>query len=229
MKVCTDSCLFGAWVANHVANLHSVLDVGCGTGLLSLILKQKNKNAFFTAIDIDKNAAEEAAYNFAESQWSKDFLAVQSSIGSFNTDQKFDLVVSNPPFYKNSLKSPGQALNDAKHESHISLDGWIKHMNSHMSFGGSGAVLLPYERYNELQVILKDLELYVSRTAIVHHSNIHPAFRAMVIFSKLPSEEINEQIFIREGKYYSEVFQNYLEPYYLQKNFEKDTDHTSCK
>ena len=112
MKVCTDACLFGAWVAKQpsIETAHSILDIGTGTGLLSLILAQvTDKNSTkITAVEIESQAAAEASSNFNLSKWNERLILVNESIQNYtanfmaNADEKnkFDIIITNPPFYE---------------------------------------------------------------------------------------------------------------------------------
>src|ERR1044072_8473103 len=105
MKVCTDACLFGAWAASIIQNskykIQSIVDVGTGTGLLSLILAQKIDTAIFDAVEIDKAAAGQAKDNFQSSIWKERMCIHHSSIQQFASSPvcKYDCMISNPPFY----------------------------------------------------------------------------------------------------------------------------------
>ncbi|MDQ3290701.1 MAG: methyltransferase, partial [Bacteroidota bacterium] len=114
MKVCTDSCLFGAYVA--VEKAASILDIGTGTGLLSLMAAQRS-TAKITAVELDVAAAEQAAQNFSASPWADRLYLYTGSLQDFeNTStENYDVIISNPPFYQASQISPNTARNRAMH------------------------------------------------------------------------------------------------------------------
>ena len=123
MKVNTDGVLLGAWLTIP-QNTVRVLDIGTGTGVISLIIAQKlssvhlssniktsegkNSSFFIQAIDIDNPSVEEANYNFSQSPWAEHLMALEISLQKFLNVQseKFDLIVSNPPYFIDSLKAP---------------------------------------------------------------------------------------------------------------------------
>ena len=106
MKVCTDACLLGAWTAGRIQNLKlkikNALDIGTGTGLLSLMLAQKNANVKIDAIEIDEAAAEQAKENFDNSPWKERLNIYHTSIQQFanSTQKKYDIIICNRPFLK---------------------------------------------------------------------------------------------------------------------------------
>ena len=100
MKVCTDACLFGAFVANEIQDktINHILDIGAGTGLLSLMLAQKS-NAAIDAVEIDKSTYEQAEENISQSSWKEKITVYNSGIADFYSNYKYDLIISNPPFF----------------------------------------------------------------------------------------------------------------------------------
>ena len=100
MKVCTDACLFGAWIASEIAGnkIKSVLDIGAGTGLLSLMIAQ-GSDAHIDAVEIDNEAFLQAVENFKSSPWKDRLYARHCAIQVYDPGHRYDLIVSNPPFY----------------------------------------------------------------------------------------------------------------------------------
>jgi len=116
MKVTTDGCLFGAIIDHEEAK--QILDIGAGTGLLSLMMSQKISDAKVTAVEIDSSCAIECAANFEASRWKDRLKIINVSIQEFaeNSDQKFDLIVSNPPFYQNHFLPQNNNQSIARHQ-----------------------------------------------------------------------------------------------------------------
>src|SRR3954470_19398265 len=102
MKVCTDACLFGAWTASIIDKeklpADYILDIGAGTGLLSLMLAQLLNNSTIHAVEIDADATKQAGENFTASLWSERLNIFNTSIQSFNPAQQYDFIITNPPF-----------------------------------------------------------------------------------------------------------------------------------
>ena len=128
MKVCTDSCLFGAWIASAIEDKNisaeTILDIGTGTGLLSLMLAQKT-NAGIDAVEIDTNAFEQATENVNASPWNKQIKVFKADIKKWNASLKYDLIISNPPFYENDLLPESEASSVAKHSAALTLEELI--------------------------------------------------------------------------------------------------------
>lgn len=166
MKVGTDGVLLGAWCQAsshaHIPEVHpdetcrvsKILDVGCGTGVISLMLAQRFPNAMITGVEIDPQAAREARENFDRSPWSDRLTVVEGDFKSlFGTyeESPFDLIVSNPPFFTNGELSPDNARLTARHESGLQLQSLIDISGKIIAENGSLCLVLPYERADELE------------------------------------------------------------------------------
>ena len=129
MKVCTDACLFGAWATNIITTkklpCHYMLDIGAGTGLLSLILAQQLNNSIIHAVEIDAAASRQAGENFAASPWGGQLYIFNSSIQSFSPSQQYDFIITNPPFFSNDLASPNAQRNVALHSHQLNFEELI--------------------------------------------------------------------------------------------------------
>ncbi len=220
MKVCTDACLFGAWSAakmnEYLPGCDFILDVGSGTGLLSLMLAQKTA-AQIDAVEMDASATKQSDSNFAASPWAERLHVVQSPIGHFIPGKKYDLIISNPPFYKNSLTSPDKGRAAAMHDSELSLDELVHVFIKHVSIGGYAAVLLPFTRSGYFENMAAGNGLYVIEKLNVRQTNAHTFFRTMLWLSKEKKTEIIErEIAIHDqNREYSPAFETLLKDYYL--------------
>ena len=128
MKVGTDGVLLGAWCpVSSQASSFKVLDVGTGSGLIALMLAQRLPEAKITAIDIDAGAVEQAAYNFGMSPWADRLNCQQISLQDLEGEGVYDLIVSNPPYFQDSLKNPDSQRAIARHTDTLSYDELLKH------------------------------------------------------------------------------------------------------
>lgn len=133
MKVNTDAVLLGA-ATEVTPNDRDVLDIGTGTGVVALMIAQRlsevSGNYHVQGIDIDAPSAEEASLNFRNSLWSGRLEAVHTSLGSFISDRCYDLIISNPPYYDNSLQAPDKRRNAARHTGATDVTGAMKAMDA---------------------------------------------------------------------------------------------------
>lgn len=222
MKVCTDACLFGAWMGEQLKShpaiggtkIKSILDLGTGTGLLSLMLAQQCE-ADIDAVEIDEAAAQQATDNIEASPWRNRMQIIPGDIRKVHLDRKYDLIVSNPPFYENNLRSPDTQKNLALHSDMLRLGELIRIVHENLSGQGYFAVLLPHERGNECIDMARTNGLYLSERIDVRQSDKHGYFRSMLLFAHGNNTAVREEISIRENNNYSPAFVRLLKDYYL--------------
>ena len=219
MKVTTDACLFGAWVAQQLQKenetfLHT-LDIGTGTGLLSLMLAQKAATSI-DAVEIDAATAEQAHQNFALSPWKDQLQLREGDIQKINLYKSYDGIISNPPFYENELASPQSARNIAHHSSHLTLQALLQLIYQNLNEEGVFFLLLPFKRQKEILTLLKQNNLFLHEEVIVHPTESHPPFRLMIRGGKKKKETVTSVINIKlnDGTY-TPAFTNLLKDYYL--------------
>ena len=219
MKVCTDACLLGAWVANKIENKdivpQNILDIGCGTGLLSLMLAQKT-NAIIDAVEIDENAFVQATENTAISKWENQINVFNEDIVRYTSAKKYDLIICNPPFFNNQLKSNNDDRNIAMHATQLSFVALAKAVKNNLSENGKAALLLPYNIVNEFAAIMENEQLYLNEELNISHSTVHPFFRSVLLFTCIKEKQTQNTISIRDkGDKYSAEFKMLLKDYYL--------------
>lgn len=151
MKVGTDGVLLGAWsqIAPGVNSGH-VLDVGCGTGVVGLMIAQRYPGVTVTCLDISGDAVRECAANIAASPFHDRMEAGHADFLSYDTQRRFDLIVSNPPYFKDSLPSPAKARNMARHDESLPLSGLLKRASALLNPSGRIALVLPVERDSDV-------------------------------------------------------------------------------
>jgi tRNA1Val (adenine37-N6)-methyltransferase len=220
MKITTDSCLFGAWVAEEVGGLRSevrsILDIGAGTGLLSLMLAQQ-VNASITAIEIDKDAFEQASENIAASPWQNKISIILADIKDFIPEYKYDCIISNPPFYENEWQSGDVQKNIAHHSHQLLLDDLLAIIGNLLKPGGTFYLLLPYKRHDELMKLFNQKNIFIAKKILIRQTEGHDYFR-FIIKAKFEDagETITEEISIRDTKNdYTIAFTTLLKDYYL--------------
>ena len=219
MKVCTDSCLFGAWINEWISksksNISNALDIGTGTGLLSLMLAQ-NHSFEIDAVEIDISAFNQAKHNIESTNWNKQIKIHHTSLQDFLPTKKYDFIFSNPPFYENDLKSNDSSKNLAKHDSGLSLETLVSFIDKNLSDKGFASLLLPFHRKKYIEELLKNFSFSILAQTLVKQSASHNHFRTMILFSKQPSlPQENEMNIYEERNIYSVAFLHLLKEYYL--------------
>jgi len=141
MKVGTDGVLLGAW--SDVENAAHILDVGTGTGLIALMLAQRNKNAEIDAIEIEKNACEQAAENVSNSPWANRITVFHQTLQDFFPAKKYDMIASNPPYFSQSLKNPNAEKQLARHTDSLTPEDFLRNAKRLLQFNGKLSLIFP--------------------------------------------------------------------------------------
>lgn len=219
MKVCTDSCLFGAWVANQITNdsiiAKSVLDIGTGTGLLALMLAQKS-NAKIDAVEIDENSFEQASENFDSSPWKERMKVFNADINNWQPQAKYDLIISNPPFYEKDLVPANTEKAIAKHSGALRLEDLLAKAKNLLNEKGYFALLLPSQRSEWLENKALAYSFFVREKIEVKQTPMHKYFRTMLLLQCEKTETIKSTITIKDNNnQYAPEFTELLKDYYL--------------
>jgi tRNA1Val (adenine37-N6)-methyltransferase len=223
MKVTTDACLFGAWVAEEVrsqeSGVRSLLDIGTGTGLLSLMFAQKHPAAKIDAIEIDNDAAGQAKENVKTSPWQNQIDVINADVRNFSFIKKYDLVISNPPFYENELLSASERKNLAHHSKNLTLEELLTAIKKNLGADGNFFLLLPYKRNEEIKKLFNHHQLFISKILLTRQSVKHDYFRVL-IKGKLNGREkreleFDEMSIWNEEQQYTNEFVKLLKDYYL--------------
>lgn len=219
LKVSTDSCLFGAWVANEMENgklkVENILDIGTGTGLLMLMLAQKC-NATIDGIEIDTASYLQAKENIDASKWNNRLTLFHADVKSFRFQKKFNFIISNPPFYESDLKSDVSSRNIAMHDEGLKLIELLHIVNENLDADGNFAVLLPYHRTDEFISNALSVNLFLNKRLNVRQTINHSFFRSLLLFGRKKSgTEISELSIKNELNQYTTQFENLLKDYYL--------------
>jgi tRNA1Val (adenine37-N6)-methyltransferase len=141
MRVGTDAVLLAAWV--RFDSCTHVLDVGTGTGVIALICAQRCPTALIEAIEIDQGSAEDARDNFERSPWSNRLKIHLGDFLKIATSEKFDLIISNPPYFTHSLRAADPIRNAARHDDFLPSDAFMKHSRGLLKPNGRVALIFP--------------------------------------------------------------------------------------
>jgi tRNA1Val (adenine37-N6)-methyltransferase len=221
MKVTTDACLFGAWVAREVKSksheVRNMLDIGLGTGLLTLMVAQKNPHLIVDGIEIDKNAFEQAKENIINAAFNNKIYLFNEDINHTTQARKYDIIISNPPFYENELKSGNNQKNIAHHDKGLLAEDLLPIIKGKLLANGQFYLLLPYKRKKEIEFLFEKNNLFFTKKLSVRQSVNHDYFRLMAagsLFNDFIAEE--DEISIRnEAGDYTPEFITLLKDYYL--------------
>ncbi|RYF86419.1 MAG: methyltransferase domain-containing protein [Chitinophagaceae bacterium] len=220
MKVTTDACLFGAWVSAEVQNTKkksvSAIDIGCGTGLLSLMLAQKN-NIAIDAVEIDSNAAEQAKENVSVSPWHDQIHVHHTDVLSFQTTKQYDCIFSNPPFYESELRSARQQKNMAHHDEGLTLNLLFPFIQKHLADDGNFFLLLPTKREKDFENLLVQFGFFLYKKIAVRQTVKHAPFRLLLEAGKkqTASTVLADMSIKNESNEYTPAFVELLKDYYL--------------
>jgi tRNA1Val (adenine37-N6)-methyltransferase len=225
MKVTTDACLFGAWVTERINKeqliINNCLDIGTGTGLLSLMLAQKIATAEIDAIEIDEAAAKQAQANVDTSPWKDKIFVLPGDAKdmAYTFAKEYDVIISNPPFYENELTSPDAQKNTAHHDSGLLLTELLQVIKDILHPEGRFYLLLPYKRLLEAGLLFQKYHLAITHITLVKQSPQLTPFRFFVAGEHRANSEAvytKDEITIRDEKNeYSNKFIDLLKDYYL--------------
>ncbi len=201
MKINTDGVLLGALA--DVDAKDTICDIGTGTGVIALMLAQRNHYALIDALDIDHHAVDAATLNFKTSLFHERLHCYQHSFTEFfelNPQKKYDLIVSNPPFFLNALKSATERKNLARHTNEIFFIDLLRLAANHLSFSGVLQLIVPVEISVFLQHLAKDYHLCISEIISVKSFEEKESFRHILKFQKQPCTTFSETNFIIYAK-----------------------------
>jgi tRNA1Val (adenine37-N6)-methyltransferase len=220
MKVGTDGVLLGAWVNIDVRQSPLLLDVGCGTGLVALMLAQRAPLAQVDAVEIEELACRQAIQNAIDSGWEsrlhffhRDFneLAQHSSV-------RYDLIVSNPPYFTHSLLSPNEKRNAARHAKELTHEGLIAGSIRLLAEQGRLAVVLPYVEGNVFIALAANAGLYCIRKLNVATKKGKPVKRLLLELSRERKTLDEQHLYIENDlpSSYTDEYRELTKDFYLK-------------
>ena len=218
MKVGTDAVLLGAWVP--IAPYHKILDVGAGTGLLSLMLAQRCPTAMIDAVEIDGVAYAECVENFTNSNWAVRLRAHCISFQDFvlRAAGDYDLIISNPPFYRAAYKSGNEQRDRARFTDGLSFAELVEGVAKLLAETGYFAVILPYSEEAYFMELAQQQGLYPQRLLRTRGNATAPLKRSLILFAKKELAEVVAEEFVIEqvrGEY-TEAYKALTRDFYLK-------------
>lgn len=224
MKVGTDGVLLGAWCPLPSQKPHRVrvLDIGVGSGLIALMIAQRLhlRGDMFSVlgIDIDCDAVEQSHINFRQSPWADSLTSQACRLQDMQAEQAFDLIVSNPPYFQDSLKNPNAQRATARHTDTLSFAELIAHSARLLQEDGILALVLPIEAEQEILTLAADHALHPTHITYVHSKPDKPAKRLLIAFSPISYTQypIPQTMYIEsENSPRSEEYKELTKDFYL--------------
>lgn len=215
MKVGTDGVLLGAW-SKSVED--KILDIGTGTGLVALMLAQRTQTALIDAIEIDEAASKEAQENFNNSNWKERLVSINSSLQDFHSQKKYNLIISNPPFFINATKAPETTRNNARHTDTLSFNELIKAVKRLLTNDGIFSLILPVNEAEQFIKMAFEAQLYLNRKCLVKPNPTKAVKRVIMEFSFNETIIIEEELTIETEKrhIYTEEYITLTKDFYLK-------------
>ena len=214
MKVGTDGVLLGAWADCEGAE--RILDIGTGTGVIALQMAQRNNHAQIRAVEIDEAAAKRARANFNLSPWAERLTVEQSAVQEFEPSEKFDLIVSNPPYFVDSLLPPDAKRSTARHTHDLTFEELDKVVAHLLADSGKFALILPIAEFEKYLALT---QLHLVRRCDVCPVEGGAVKRIMGEFAKQPTSQLKlEVIAIEKGRRgdYTDDYRALTKDFYLK-------------
>lgn len=218
MKIGTDGVLLGAWTSvDH--NPFNVLDIGAGTGILSLMIAQRSNAEQIEAIEIDDDAFEQCAENFENSPWNDRLFCFHASLLEYieAVDEKFDLIICNPPFYSEDYKTEDKARNLARFSDAMPMEHIIFAVINFLSENGIFSIVIPHKMENTFIEEASLIGLFPNRILRVKGNPNSEIKRSLIEFSYSETAiKITELIIETERHQYTEDYINLTKDFYLK-------------
>ena len=221
MKVGTDGVLLGAWCSVDDYP-DTILDIGSGTGVISLMIAQRSDAMTIDAVEVDENAYEQTVENFEKSDWGDRLYCYNATFNEFadeigEEEETYDLIVSNPPFYTDDFETEDDARNKARFTSSLSFEELIRGVSKILSENGVFSVVVPFKEEESFINLAKEKKLFLNRICRVKGKVTSEIKRSLMEFSFIEKviEEKSLVIEIERHKY-TEDYINLTKEFYLK-------------
>ena len=215
MKVGTDGVLLGAWA--ELKQGKYVLDIGSGTGLISLMLAQRYTEAIIDAVELDELAYRQTEENFLNSKFSSRLSIYQNAIQTYQSTIKYDLIVSNPPFFINNERVELDARKTARQQETLTFDELLNKTKELLAENGKAAFIIPFDLEHQFLSIAKNLGLFPQRLLHIK-GNAEASFKRSIIELGFLSTNpvITELIIELERHQYTDEYIQLTKEFYLK-------------
>ncbi|WP_431156764.1 tRNA1(Val) (adenine(37)-N6)-methyltransferase [Winogradskyella poriferorum] len=218
MKIGTDGVLLGAW-ANINHNPISVLDIGAGTGLIALMLAQRSPQSFVEAIEIDADAFEQCAGNFENSIWNDRLFCYHASLLEYveEVEDKYDLIVCNPPFYSEDYKTNNKARDLARFNDAMPFEHLLYAVANLLDDNGKFCTIIPNKEQDRFVKLANQIHLYLNEVTLVRGNNNSELKRSLLCFSRQESELQTDELTIEINRHqYTPEYIELTKEFYLK-------------
>lgn len=214
MKINTDGVLLAALAESE--NPTKILDIGTGTGVLALMMAQRFPEAKVHAVEIDEQASATARKNFQLSVFNERLAISNVAIEQFSSAEKFDLIISNPPFFVNDLKNAEEKKGIARHASERFFEDLIAKTDAVLTKSGCFWFVLPIKQADFLIAKAKELNLTALKIIYLHSDLTKPAFRYIVKLGRVSGDaQVTHFYIYKSEKIYTDAYRNLLAPFFL--------------
>lgn len=215
MKVGTDGVLLGAWCSSD--GFKRILDVGTGTGLLALMMAQRNEKAMITAVEFNGDAIVEAENNFKNSPWQERLKVVHSDVNTMKNEERFDLILTNPPFFQNDLTSKTEGKSKARHADTLDIIQ-VANLTRLLEPEGILAGIYPMAIFQGFHEIMTSKNYSLKRKMEIQPTPEKEVHRVLFEYAQVKTDTTTEETLIIEdtGRHgYSEAYKNLTKDFYL--------------
>ncbi len=217
-KLGTDSVVLGCWIP--ILPYKTILDIGTGTGILSLMMAQRFEQALITSIEIDQASYIEATNNFTHSKWNNRLNCINDDIvewGKNNADKKFDLIISNPPYFTDQLKNTDKRKMNARHTNSLNAASMREILHQHLSNSGYFVCILPNIEFDIWSYELNSVGVYLQQECSLSGFEDSEVIRKLGVFAKKKTSMYTEKQYLyNNDKSRSEWYKNISSDFYIK-------------
>ena len=218
MKIGTDGVLLGAWTP-LINNPFNILDIGAGTGILSLMLAQRSNAEQIDAIEIDEDAYEQCVENFEASPWGDKLFCFHAGLDEFvdEPEDEYDLIISNPPFYTDDYKSDNTSRDLARFEDALPFEELIEAAALLLSDNGIFSVIIPYKEEERFVTLCKELDLFPLKITRVKGTPTSEIKRCLLAFCRMEQTPLIDELVIEISRHnYTPEYIELTKEFYLK-------------
>jgi len=218
MKIGTDAVLLGAWTRLE-NSINSILDIGAGSGVIALQMAQLYDAEIIDAIEVEPNAYEQCVENFENSPWSDRLFCYHSFFQEFvdEIEEKYDLIISNPPFFTDSYKSNDPNRNQARQTVSLTFDELLSGVSKLLNSNGFFSVIIPFTEETKFIHIAQQYQLFPQKITRVKGNKDAKIKRSLLLFSfnNTNDTKIDTLILEKERHVFTDAYKKIVAPFYL--------------